>query len=113
MFVRPILEYACVAWSLYHQCNAAINVMPHPTQYGDGGDAVGIGPSRKSNSPPWGRLTKSQAHLLIYENERIWHGEQMAQWSNSPTLGQSFKFKSPPKAPHVPYRGWGLTLIGA
>jgi len=22
--------------------NAAINVMPHPTQYGDGGDAVGI-----------------------------------------------------------------------
>jgi len=31
-----------------------------------------------------------------------------------PTLGQIFKFKSPPKAPHVPYLGgWGVTLIGA
>jgi len=31
-------------------------------------------------------------------------------WSNSPTLMQSFKFKSPPKAPHVLYLGVGLDI---
>jgi len=78
---------------------------PSPGQYKEGGDAVGIWPSRKS--PTWRWPTKSKAHLLMHGNEKVWYLALMTGQISWP-LGKTSKFKSPPKAWYG--RTWGVGL---
>ena len=106
---------------LFFRSNAPIIVKPHPTQYEEGGDIVGIYlTSNQSPYPgaemgdqipqlsPYAEVRKIGDLTLYIAYENTWNLVQV----KCPTLGMKFCIKSLGNASPIPV-GWGLILIGA